>query len=167
MQTSELILEILKIIVSWPVAIVAMFFLLRRDIPKILDNLTQRVKSAKIAGNEFEFFDLEEQSKVTQFIEEMQKENPELVNKSLASVGINQNDYNEYRSRVRETVIKVQKYLLELGYDLGTSGADGIPGADTKKAVKRFQIENGLHPDGVIGPDTIGKLNQIMVDKQV
>jgi murein L,D-transpeptidase YcbB/YkuD len=162
MQTSELVIEILRIVTSWPVVIVILFFLLKKDMPKILDNFSQRIKSAKIAGQEIEFFeDLESQSKVTQAIEAIQKENPELVNKSLASVGIKQEDYEEYRSKLHRTVIQVQRSLHELGYDLGQSGIDGVTGIDTKRAIQSFQRDYSLHPDGIIGPDTIGKLNSL------
>ncbi|MDI3291231.1 peptidoglycan-binding domain-containing protein [Polyangium sp. 15x6] len=48
----------------------------------------------------------------------------------------------------------VQKGLIALGYDLGTSGADGHMGNRTKKAITEFQSVHGLTPDGVVGPKT-------------
>jgi hypothetical protein len=44
----------------------------------------------------------------------------------------------------------VQKLQLGLGID-----ADGIFGAGTEAAVKRFQADNGLEPDGMAGPQTL------------
>lgn len=51
-----------------------------------------------------------------------------------------------------ETVKTAQRLLNEHGYDCGK--VDGIFGANTKAAVVRFQQDNGLVPDGVIGPLT-------------
>lgn len=47
-----------------------------------------------------------------------------------------------------------QKQLLKLGYDLGPAGADGLSGAATVKAVKKFQTDQDLVPDGKVGPAT-------------
>jgi hypothetical protein len=44
----------------------------------------------------------------------------------------------------------VRKLQLGLGID-----ADGIFGAGTEAAVKRFQSDNGLEPDGLAGPQTL------------
>lgn len=52
----------------------------------------------------------------------------------------------------------VQSRLVELGYSVGASGADGILGADTYSAVKAYQKDHGLAVDGIPGPDTIGSL---------
>lgn len=47
-----------------------------------------------------------------------------------------------------------QAALIELGYDLGPSGADGVAGFRTRAAIEAFQSNNGLVPDGVWGPRT-------------
>lgn len=52
----------------------------------------------------------------------------------------------------------VQSRLVELGYSVGASGADGILGADTYSAVKAYQKDHGLAVDGIPGPDTLGAL---------
>ena len=39
-------------------------------------------------------------------------------------------------------------------YDVGASGADGVFGRQTEEAVRNFQRDHGLNPDGVVGPLT-------------
>jgi len=56
-------------------------------------------------------------------------------------------------------VIKLQKRLMELDYDCGVTGADGSFGQATQNAVIKFQKNNGLTPDGKVGPKTWDKLN--------
>lgn len=51
-------------------------------------------------------------------------------------------------------VTLAQTELINRGYDLGKWGADGSFGAQTEKAVKLFQTDNGLVSDGIIGPKT-------------
>lgn len=51
-----------------------------------------------------------------------------------------------------EAVQLMQRYLLELGYDLGSSGIDGDFGSKTEKALKAFQVACGLEADGEFGP---------------
>lgn len=53
-----------------------------------------------------------------------------------------------------EYVTKLQTMLIQRGYDVGPSGADGKYGAKTTEAVKRFQKNVGLTADGVTGPKT-------------
>lgn len=51
-------------------------------------------------------------------------------------------------------VKEVQNLLLSHGYKLPNHGADGDYGAETVKAVKEFQKDNGLTADGICGPKT-------------
>lgn len=53
---------------------------------------------------------------------------------------------------------EVQAKLIELGYDLGPGGADGKLGPRTKSAVKEFQTQHGLTPDGVLSTQVMGLL---------
>lgn len=55
-------------------------------------------------------------------------------------------------------VKELQLSLIQLGYDLGTYGADGDFGKKTEEAVKLFQKANNLFVDGIAGKDTIEKL---------
>jgi peptidoglycan hydrolase-like protein with peptidoglycan-binding domain len=57
-----------------------------------------------------------------------------------------------------EQVVQVQRRLQELGYF--KFNATGYYGSLTKEAVKKFQQNNGLVADGVIGPNTEQALNQ-------
>lgn len=50
----------------------------------------------------------------------------------------------------------IQEALLARGYELGV--ADGIFGNATRRAVTKYQIENDLNGDGVVGPLTWQKL---------
>ena len=51
-----------------------------------------------------------------------------------------------------ESVVKLQERLKELGYYTGT--VDGQFGPGTRTAVTAFQEQNGLTPDGIVGPAT-------------
>ena len=53
-----------------------------------------------------------------------------------------------------EDVKYCQEILDDLGYDIGSYGADGKFGAKTKAAVQAFQRDHELNPDGVVGPLT-------------
>lgn len=55
-----------------------------------------------------------------------------------------------------DPVKRLQERLRELGHD--PKGADGVFGPNTEAAVKAFQAANGLGVDGVVGPQTWGKL---------
>ncbi|EEG75440.1 N-acetylmuramoyl-L-alanine amidase [[Clostridium] hylemonae] len=52
----------------------------------------------------------------------------------------------------------LQEKLISLGYSCGSSGADGILGQDTQRAVKAYQKDHGLAADGIVGPATWKKL---------
>ena len=51
-----------------------------------------------------------------------------------------------------DAVVKLQTRLQELGYYTGA--VDGQFGPGTRTAVTTFQEQNGLQPDGIVGPET-------------
>ena len=53
-------------------------------------------------------------------------------------------------------VRNIQSRLSKWGYNPGP--VDGVYGAKTESAVKRFQRNNGLTPDGIAGPATLAKI---------
>ena len=57
-----------------------------------------------------------------------------------------------------EAVRKMQQGLINTGYPI--SSADGIFGRQTEAAVKMFQQDNGITPDGIAGQITLDKLYQ-------
>lgn len=54
------------------------------------------------------------------------------------------------------TVREIQTRLADWGYEPGA--VDGVYGADTEAAVRRFQAANGLESDGRAGPATLAAL---------
>jgi len=48
----------------------------------------------------------------------------------------------------------LQEKLISLRYDLGKYGSDGVFGTATYNAVVKFQKDNGLTPDGIVGNNT-------------
>lgn len=56
-------------------------------------------------------------------------------------------------------VKELQLILQSLGYDPGP--IDGIYGIRTMNAVIKFQRNNGLVPDGIVGPKTVNMIYQL------
>lgn len=61
-----------------------------------------------------------------------------------------------------DDVRELQKYLLELDYDLGKWGADGDFGDATEEAVRAFQKSYGLEVDGEYGSKSHAKLMDVL-----
>ena len=60
-----------------------------------------------------------------------------------------------------EDVRTAQSALIASGYSCGRSGADGLFGGDTEKAVCSFQRVRGLAADGIVGKDTCAALGGV------
>ena len=59
-----------------------------------------------------------------------------------------------------EDVKKLQQKLFDMGYDLGTSGIDGIFGPKTQEALKKFQKDSKIKPTGIFDEKTFNKLGE-------
>ena len=60
-------------------------------------------------------------------------------------------------------VRRIQDALIQLGIDVGESGADSKYGTDTENAVKTFQLDAGMskaEQDGIVGRKTLGLLDR-------
>ena len=64
-----------------------------------------------------------------------------------------------------EYVTLLQTMLIQRGYSCGSYGADGSFGNATLKAVKQFQLDNGLEMDGVVGSATWAALDNPVVQE--
>jgi len=56
-------------------------------------------------------------------------------------------------------VTMMQEELQAIGYNIGSTGADGIFGKNTRSAVVAFQESSGLTADGICGPKTWAALD--------
>lgn len=59
-------------------------------------------------------------------------------------------------------VKSLQKKLLQIGYYLGSYGADGDYGDATVTAVRKFQKDNSLEVDGEAGPNTLAAVDKVL-----
>lgn len=59
-------------------------------------------------------------------------------------------------------VKSLQKKLLQIGYYLGSYGADGDYGDATVAAVRKFQKDNSLAVDGETGPNTLTAVDKVL-----
>ena len=58
------------------------------------------------------------------------------------------------------TLASLQQSLIDMGYNLGKAGADGVYGPRTYRAIVKFQKDNGLKRDGLIGPNTFARMRE-------
>jgi len=65
-----------------------------------------------------------------------------------------------YRGLQGEDVKELQSKLESLGYDAGP--IDGIFGPLTEKAVRKFQKDNDLVVDGIVGQETFAALERLV-----
>lgn len=65
------------------------------------------------------------------------------------------------RGQRGEAVKQLQGFLLQQGYDIGSTGVDGVFGTQTQHAVRQFQADYGLDVDGVVGKQTLEKIVEV------
>ncbi|MBM7573415.1 peptidoglycan hydrolase-like protein with peptidoglycan-binding domain [Aquibacillus albus] len=63
-------------------------------------------------------------------------------------------------------VREIQQDLIRAGFSLPRYGADGTFGEETEGAVMQFQRAHGLTVDGLVGPITLEKLNEVLDEGQ-
>lgn len=73
--------------------------------------------------------------------------------------GNNMADVQEAKKFLGNRTKELQEKLVKVGYDIGKNGADGIFGQDTLNALKSYQKNNGLTPDGLAGLATFKKID--------
>ena len=78
---------------------------------------------------------------------------------SLSAVGTTQ--FNIRSGATGNNVTSLQRELQGLGYNVGSTGADGIYGQNTAAAVRNFQRDYGLQVDGIVGDQTMSALRQL------
>ena len=59
-----------------------------------------------------------------------------------------------------DEVKKLQQKLFDMGYDIGTSGVDGIFGPKTQEALQKFQKDSKIKPTGIFDEKTFDKLGE-------
>jgi peptidoglycan hydrolase-like protein with peptidoglycan-binding domain len=64
--------------------------------------------------------------------------------------------------RISPQVADIQKVLQNMGFDLGSTGVDGVRGPYTSNAIKQFQKSAGITVDGDPGPETVKAMNQVV-----
>ena len=69
------------------------------------------------------------------------------------------------RGDTGKAVEEVQNDLIKVGYNLSPWGADGSFGPATEKVVIKFQKDNDLLVDGIVGPQTKTKLAELTAPK--
>jgi hypothetical protein len=95
--------------------------------------------------------------------EDLQTEQPEFKNDTKLEK--TNDEENLIRTGAKgEYVSKLQNGLMDLGYQLPNFGADGDFGSETRNAVVDFQSDNFLDADGIVGSETIGTLDNILVE---
>lgn len=85
---------------------------------------------------------------------------------SKASWGTSTNTTSNLSRGSKGTAVKdMQTKLITCGYFCGSYGADGDFGSGTETALKNFQRDYGLSVDGIFGPKSKAKLDEVYAAK--
>ena len=68
------------------------------------------------------------------------------------------------RGMTGEIVKSWQEFLQINGYAEAVGEVDGVFGMNTEKATLQFQVNNGLDIDGIVGPETLEKAEELGFD---
>ena len=79
------------------------------------------------------------------------------VNAGLEAAGVNNTTLRN--GSTGGQVKALQNALKSAGYDIGSTGADGVYGKKTEAAVRQYQMDHGLTVDGIAGKNTLGSLS--------
>src|SRR5262249_8106158 len=75
----------------------------------------------------------------------------------------------KFGERDTQAVRAIQQAYIDLGFAMPVStmkgSPDGIFGAETQKVTRAFQTKNKLSPDGIVGHDTMAKLDELFPEK--
>ena len=82
-----------------------------------------------------------------------------LLDEARWSLGARILQYSASHPLAGDDVLELQRRLLDMGFDSGR--ADGIFGIDTDTALRDFQRNVGLVPDGTCGPATLKALDRL------
>ena len=66
-----------------------------------------------------------------------------------------------------KSVEEIQQKLVDLGYDIGKCGIDGLFGPKTKKALEKFQEDNDLDVSSSVNKETLEKINKPSTELKV
>jgi hypothetical protein len=156
LQTSLVVLEYLKLFISWPFLLFSLLIIFRKGVSSAIERISQRMKSAGFMGSKIEFASfIEGEGEIVNALEKIKQHDAN----ALIKVGLDEEVYKIFREKVKERIRYVQEFLKKRGDYTGD--VDGIAGKDTKSAVRKFQTESGLPADGLIGPRTVKKILEI------
>lgn len=115
---------------------------------------------ARIVQLESEIQKREDQKKQLEAQMEEERRSKENFEKRVKLGYVNKNDKDFRNFDSPNAIKKIQAALKNAGYDVGL--IDGKMGTKTKNSVKKFQKENNLTADGVVGSKTWAKLSSYL-----
>lgn len=128
-----------------------------------LDMITVYTSSTYIAGTSKAVYGdiyLKEGSHVVCYIDDGNK-----VDTSTSKTPAKNNNNCLEKGDKGDAVKELQNMLIKCGYSCGDAGADGDFGNGTLSAVKKFQKDNKLTVDGIVGEKTMAKLKEVYKKK--